>query len=177
MNDKVKNAVIQQMSISYVATEDRLLLRIGVSNQSELSVWLTRRVAKKIAQLLHDTPISITPDPRVNTPYTQNLEQRFAKEELLQKLNFSDSYEERQSLNQGKIFLVNDCRLLQPNDHQSVLEFICLNQQTVSVTLNDEFLMGLTNMLQLAGQQAAWDFAFTEQTLLPDLSHTTTLLH
>lgn len=177
MNEQVKNAAIQQISISYVSVEDRLLLRIGIANQSELSVWLTRRVAKKLAFALHDTPISVPIDPRVNSPYTQNLEQRFAKEEMLQKLNFSNDYEERNSLNSGQLFLVSDCRIVQPNDQQCVLELICSNQQTVSVALNDELLLAVTNMLQRASQQAEWDFACTEQTLLSNLNNATTLLH
>jgi hypothetical protein len=177
MNEQVKNAAIQQISISYVSVEDRLLLRIGIANQSELSVWLTRRVAKNLAQLLHDTPINVPTDPRVNSPYIQDLEQRFAKEEMLQKLNFSNDYGERNSLNSGQLFLVSDCRIVQPTDQQRVLELICSNQQIVNVALNDELLLAVTNMLQLASQQAAWDFALTEQTLLSGSHNTTTLLH
>jgi hypothetical protein len=177
MNEQVKNAAIQQISINYVSIEDRLLLRIGIANQSELSVWLTRRVAKKLAFVLHDTPISVPIDPRVNAPYTQNLEQRFAKEEMLQKLNFSNDYEQRNSLNSGQLFLVSDCHIVQSNDQQRVLELICTNQQTVSVVLNDELLLAMTNMLQRASQQAEWDFARAEQTLLPNLHNATTLLH
>jgi hypothetical protein len=177
MNKQLKNAAIQQVSISYVSIEDRLLLRIGIANQSEISVWLTRRIAKNLAQLLHNTPITVPTDPRVNSPYTQNLEQRFAKEELLQKLNFSKDYENRRSLNSGQFFLVTDCRIVQSNNQQRVLDLICSNQQVVNVALNDELLLAMTNMLQLASQQAVWDFAFTEQTLLSGSSNTTTLLH
>ena len=177
MSEQVKNAAIQQVNISYVSIEDRLLLRIGIANQSELSVWLTRRIAKKLAFVLHDTPISVPTDPRVNSPYTQDLEQRFAKEELLQKLNFSSDYEDRQSLNSGQLFLVSDCRIVEPNNQHRVLELLCSNQQTVSVALNDELLLAVMNMLQLASQQAVWDFASTEQTLLAGSSNMNTLLH
>lgn len=177
MSEQVKNAAIQQLNISYVSIEDRLLLRIGIANQSELAVWLTRRIAKKLAIVLHDTPINVPTDPRINSPYTQTLEQRFAKGELLQKLNFSSDYEDRQSLNSGQLFLVSDCRIVESTNQQRVLELLCSNQQTVSVVLNDELLMAVTNMLQLASQQAAWDFTSTEQTLLADSNNMTTLLH
>jgi len=177
MNEQLKNAQIQQISISYVSIEDRLLLRIGIANQAELSVWLTRRIAKKLARLLHDTPISVPTDPRVNSPYTQDLEQHFAKEEMLQKLNFSKEYQERDSLNLEQLFLVGDCRIVEPTHQQRVLELICTNQQTVNVALDDELLLAVTNMLQLASQQAAWDVALTEQTLLSGSSNINTLLH
>jgi hypothetical protein len=165
------------MSISYVSIEDRLLLRIGITNESELSVWLTRRVAKKLAVILHNTSINVPTDPRVNAPYTQALEQRFAKETILKKLNFSTEYEKRSALNSEQLFLVSDCRIIQSTNQQRILELICSNKQTVSVALNDELLLGVTNMLQLASQQAAWDLAFTEQILLSGASNTNTLLH
>lgn len=177
MNDQVKNATIQQISISYVLIEDRLLLRIGVANQSELSVWLTRRIAKQLTSVLRDIPVNVPVDPRVNSPYTQELEQRFAKEAMLQNLNFSKEYEERQSINSGKLFLAIDCRTVQNAHQQRALELICSNQQTVTVALNDELLLAMTNMLQLASQQAVWDVAGTEQALLAGSGNTTTLLH
>jgi hypothetical protein len=113
----------------------------------------------------------------VNSPYTQDLEQRFAKEALLQKLNFSKDYEDRRSLNSGQFFLVTDCRIVQSTEQQRVLDLICSNQQVVNVALNDELLLAMTTMLQLASQQAVWDFTFTEQTVLSASSNTTTLLH
>lgn len=176
MSEQVKNAAIQQMSISYVSIEDRLLLRIGIANQSELLVWLTRRIAKKLAAVLHDTPINVPTDPRVNSPYTQDLEQRFAKEALMQRLNFSKAYEQRSSLNSGQPFLASDCLIVQANK-QRVLKLICSNNQTVSVVLNDELLLAVTNMLQRASQQAEWNFVSSEQTLLSDSSNSPTLLH
>ena len=176
MSEQVKNAPIQQVSIGYMPIEDRLLLKIGITSQSELSIWLTRRVAKNLAMVLHGTPINVPLDPRVNSPYTQDLEQRFAKEEMLQKLNFSQEYEERRSVNSEQLLLVVDCRIVQ-SDNQRFLELLCSNQQTVTVALNDELLLAITNMLQLASQQAQWDFVLTEQTLLSGSSDTTKLLH
>jgi hypothetical protein len=177
MNSQVKNETIQQISIGYVLIEDRLLLRIGIANQSELSVWLTRRIAKKLALLLRDIPISVPVDPRVNSPYTQDLEQRFSKEAMLQNLNFSKEYEERQPINSEKLFLVSECHIIQNASQQRALELICTNQQTVTVALNDELLLAMMNMLQLASQQAAWDVAVTEQYLLTGSGNNTTLLH
>ena len=177
MNDKVKNVAIQQLNVTYIPTEDRLLLKIGIANQSELSVWLTYRVTKRIARLLQQMQISVTTDARINTPYSQALEQRFAQEELLKKIDFSKDYEERQSLNQGQLFLVIDCLFIESDAGQRKLELICANKQTVSVALNDELLLGLTNLLQQASQQATWDFAFSEQTLLTHSKDSNTLLH
>jgi hypothetical protein len=177
MTNQVKNAPIQQLNITYVSTEDRLLLKIGMTNQTELSVWLTYRVTKKLAQLLQQLPINITADERINIPYNDALEQQFAKQEMLQKLNFSSNYEQRQSLNQGQLFLVTDCRLPEKNNQPRVLELICSNNQTLNLALNDELLLGLANMLKQASQQAEWLFMVSEQTLLATSSNSKLLLH
>ena len=177
MTQQVKNAPIQQLNVTYVPTEDRLLLKIGMANQTELSVWLTYRVTKKLAQLLQQMPIHITTDERINTPYNDALEQQFSKQEMLQKLNFSTDYEQRQSLNQGQLFLVSDCRLLEQHNQQRVLELICLNNRTLSVALNNELLLGLANMLKLASQQAEWLFIASEQMLLMTSGDSKLLLH
>jgi hypothetical protein len=177
MTDQLKNAPIQQLNINYVAVEDRLLLKIGMANQTELSVWLTYRVTKKLAPLLQQTPINIMTDERINTPYNQELEQQFAKQEMTQKLNFSTDYEQRQSLNQGLLFLVTDCRLLEKNNQQRVLKLICANNRTLTIALNDELLLGLANMLKQACQQAEWLFTAPEQTLSPASDNKRFLLH
>ncbi|CAG1023195.1 hypothetical protein DOJK_02156 [Patescibacteria group bacterium] len=166
MNDQVKNTAIQQLNVTYVPTEDRLLLKIGMANQSELSVWLTYRVTKKMSQVLEQTPVSISTDERVNTPYNQQLEQQFVKQEKSQKLNFSDDYQKRESLNQGELFLVVDCRIVEGSNGRLVLDLICSNKKVVNVGLNDELLLGLANMLQKACLSADWHRVITEKTLL-----------
>jgi len=64
---KNNEATIQQLNIGYNAEQDRLLLRIGLSDDSELVVWLTYRVARQMWQLLNKqahlpTATSIRPD-------------------------------------------------------------------------------------------------------------------
>lgn len=174
MNDQVKNAAIQQLNISYMPTEDRLLLKIGMSNQTELSVWLTYRVTRTLAKVLQTVPVKVPADERVNTPYNQALEQQFAKQEISQKLNFSSDYEQRSSLNKGQLFLVVDCVLTENDSQQQVLNLVCANRQTVSLALNNELLLGLTNMLKQAGNQAEW-FADLQTSLTA--SDSNTLLH
>ena len=44
---------IQQLNLSYIADQDRLLLRVGLSDNSELTVWLTYRITRMIWQLLN----------------------------------------------------------------------------------------------------------------------------
>ena len=41
-------AVIDQLNLGFDADQDRLLFRVGLSDNTELVVWLTRRVTKSI---------------------------------------------------------------------------------------------------------------------------------
>lgn len=176
MNEQIKNVAIQQLNVSYVPTEDRLLLRIGMSNQTELAVWLTYRVTKKMAQVLEQTPVSIPSDERINMPYNQQLEQQLVKQEKTQKLNFTDEYQKRELLNEGELFLAVDCRIVEGSNKRPILDLICSNKKVVNVALSDELLLGLANMLQKACVSAEWQLVITEQTLLamnskPNLLH------
>ncbi len=47
-NNNAKPAVIQQLNLAYDADQDRLLLKVGLTDNSELAIWLTRRIAKSI---------------------------------------------------------------------------------------------------------------------------------
>ena len=46
-------AAIQQINLGYNIQQDRLLLRVGLADNSELLVWLTQRITKQIWQMLN----------------------------------------------------------------------------------------------------------------------------
>ncbi len=46
---------IEQLNLGYNQTEDRLLLKVGMSDQSEIMLWITRRVCKDLWHLLQDS--------------------------------------------------------------------------------------------------------------------------
>lgn len=43
---------IHQLTVHYDPSEDRLLLRIGTTDQTEIQAWLTRRMTLKLAPAL-----------------------------------------------------------------------------------------------------------------------------
>lgn len=45
---------LQQINISYVPSEDRLLMKVSVSGAAEYRIWLTRRYAGLLANVLND---------------------------------------------------------------------------------------------------------------------------
>lgn len=66
---------LDQIQISFVAGEDRLLLRVSTQNKEEFRCWLTRRFVKAIRPALAQ---ALAAQPRIQTQADP-----FAKQELL----------------------------------------------------------------------------------------------
>ena len=177
MSEEIKNVAIQQVNIGYNAPEDRLLLKIGMSDDVELNVWLTRKVVKALWQLLQDANVVAAVAPDVHSPQAQELLQSFAKESAAQKLDFSEEYKKRSSVNNEEVFLAQDCHVVKIGNELPTLELVCTNGQTVKVVLNQDLSLALINMLQLVTKEAAWDLAFSEQSSLLSPVTTNIVLH
>lgn len=175
---QLKNVGIQQLSISYHTAEDRLLLRIGMSNNSEIVVWLTRRVAKSLSGTLNTTPLMATPIVSdAAAKKSPQIAQEMTKNAVTQKLDFSTEYQARKQVNSQQLFLVHECKISITPKNKVNLELKCTNKQSINLVLNDDLLMGMTNMLQLATRQAEWDFTLSESALLPPQENSKRLLH
>ena len=48
MAENKPEAAIQQINLGYNTEQDRLLLRVGLADNSELLVWLTNRITKQL---------------------------------------------------------------------------------------------------------------------------------
>lgn len=166
-NKQTGNAAIEQLNMSYHNAEDRLLFRIGLSNNQEIIVWLTRRSCKILMPLLDNIPLANDKSSEKYLFSDPKLTEELTKNEITQKLDFSSHYKQRQLVNKGQLFLINDCRLSK-NGTQSVLELICTNKQSIKLNLNDKLLMALINMLQMAVRHADWELQLT--TMSPALN-------
>jgi hypothetical protein len=173
VNEEIKNVVIQQVNIGYNSHEDRVLLKIGMSDDIELNLWLTRKVVKALWQLLQDTDLVAAEASDMHTPQVQD----FAKESAARQLDFSEEYKKRSSVNSDEIFLADACHVVQVGNTLPSLEFVCTNGQTIKVVLNQDLSLALINMLQMAAKEAAWDLAFSEQPSLLSSVTANTVLH
>ena len=177
MSEEIKNVAIQQINIGYNAAEDRLLLKIGMSDDIELNVWLTRKEVKILWQLLQDANVVAAVAPDVHSPQGQELLQKFAKESAAQQLDFSEEYKKRSSVNNEEVFLAHECHIVKIGNGLPTLELICTNGQVVKVILNQDLSLALINMLQLVSKEAAWDLAFSEQASLLSPVTANTVVH
>ncbi len=152
---------IQQLNLSYIAEQDRLLLRVGLSDNSELMVWLTYRITRMIWQLLNnEAHLPSANSIQADTPPSQAVQQ-FQQEvqtaEALQKMDFQSPYTPRQEVVNEQPMLVTNVLLHKQDGKPQGLEMPCLEGISVRMNLNAELTLAMCNMLQLSCKEAAWD--------------------
>lgn len=163
-------AAIQQINLGYNTQQDRLLLRVGLSDNSELLVWLTQRITKQLWQLLNnETHLPTANSIQAETPPQQAVEQ-FKQEmqasEAMQKLDFATEYQARtEVVNNGEMLAISVLIIHHSNQLPS-LEMPCLEGITVRMNLTQELILAMCNMLQLSAKEAVWDLGVVDQTQL-----------
>ena len=152
---------IQQLNLSYIADQDRLLLRVGLSDNSELMVWLTCRIARMIWQLLNvEAHLPSAHSIQANTPpelAVQQFQQEVQTTEALRKMDFQSPYTQRQEVVNNQPMLVTNVLLHHQDGKPQGLEMPCLEGISVRINLNQELILAICNMLQLSCKEAAWD--------------------
>ena len=154
-------AAIQQINLGYNAQQDRLLLKVGLADNSELLVWLTYRITKQLWQMLNgETHLPTATSIKTETPPQQAAAQ-FIQEaeasETLQKMDFATEYQPRAEIvNDGAMLAISVVIIPRPNKPSS-LEMPCLEGITVRMNLTQELTLALCNMLQLSAKEASWE--------------------
>lgn len=154
-------AAIQQINLGYNAEQDRLLLRVGLADNSELLVWLTCRITKQLWQLLNgETHMPTATSIQAETPPEKAVEQ-FKQEmhvvETLQKMDFATEYQPRKEVVNDGAMLAISLVLTSYQEKPPTLEIPCLEGITVRMNLTQELILALCNMLQLSSKEAAWE--------------------
>lgn len=154
-------AAIQQLNLGYNAEQDRLLLRVGLADNSELLVWLTYRITKQLWQLLNGethlpTATSIQPETAPQQAVEQ-FKQELQAVETLQKMDFATEYQPRKDVVNDGAMLAISLVLINYEGKPPTLEIPCLEGITVRMNLTQELILALCNMLQLSTKEAAWD--------------------
>lgn len=161
-------AAIQQINLGYNVEQDRLLLRVGLADNSELRVWLTYRIAKRIWQLLNGEahiPIATSIQPEeMPERAVEQFKQEAQVAETLQNMDFATEYEPREEVVNDGTMLATSALLISGGQNPPMLEMPCLEGITVRMNLTQELILALCNMLQLICKEAAWDIGSTTQT-------------
>jgi hypothetical protein len=156
---------IQQLNLSYVSEQDRLLFKVGLSDNNELSVWLTYRISRMLWQLLSPdahipsaTSASVTAAPQLAV---KQFEQEVQAVETLQKMNFKTPYTARTESVSQQPLLVTNAVIQSDNGNSKALDMPCLEGMNVRINLNNEMMLAICSMLQVAAHEAGWDLGKT----------------
>lgn len=162
MTKKLADAAIEQLNLSYDALQDRLVLRLGLADATEIKVWLTRRMVKALWGMLQGLSIVPISAPDVfNASTQQALDDFAASQKELQKMDFSETYQANRKAITDEPMLPSDCRIVELKEDKYVLELQSTQKHTVRVPLNQELTNALVNMLQLVTRDAQWDLTLS----------------
>jgi len=182
-------SAIEQINLGFNEQEDRLLLKVGLADKTEIAVWITRRICKSIWSSLQIAGNALLPTtsqfeaPTIATPDGKDQAiQSFIKEadhqKKIENLDFKSEYiADRQARSEAPLLAVQ-CMVVTIGSLPPQLELQCTNGQSVNIALTNELVHAVTSMMQLATREAGWDLLVSaDNTQVSIMSSPTSMLH
>lgn len=194
---------IEQLNLSFNQLEDRLLLKVGMADQSEIALWITRRVCKELWHLLQESHEQMVsglkegaeeafyeepledlldsiplPAPKlVKKSKTAQMETDKSTSRYAEKMDFNQTYlSNRKPLAETPILVVS-CEIKEDNAEKSSLSFKANAGEVVTMGLSLELVVALTNMMQLATKEASWDLLMLQKHATRHLAPSSEVIH
>lgn len=181
MSENETDITIQQLNLGYDGLEDRLLLRLGLADNTEVTVWLTRKMVKILWSMLQSSHVAPLLSPDSFSPETQPILDEIARNVepgIPQKMDFSETYQAGRAPRTPQPVLPSDCRLVSLDQGKRYrLELEAKDVYTVRIPLSPEIMQALTNMLQLATKEASWDLSLSTSQVIMSESTSRPVLH
>jgi hypothetical protein len=161
-------SAIEQINLGFNDQEDRLLLKVGLADKTEVAVWIIRRVCKMMWNLLQEASHTLVPTaiqfatPTIATPEAKcRAIESFSREaselKKIDNLDFKSEYiVDRQSRSEEPLLAIQ-CRMIAIDNLPPQLELQCTNGQSVKIALTSDLVHAVTSMMQLATREAGWD--------------------
>lgn len=144
------------------------MLRAGMSDGSEIQVWITYRIARQMFAVLNrEANLPTAPLGASESTYTPSAQpapaeatRQFAQEaaamQSLESLDFNTAYQERTPVvEQGPLLAVGS-QFQAVNAQLRSMTLHCLNQMNVNINLTKELVLALARMLLIAAKDAGW---------------------
>jgi hypothetical protein len=187
----VQPAVIEQLNFTFDTDQDRLLFRVGLSDNTELSVWLTRRIAKSIWGWLQTSQSSLDEPVQVFTINAEGgLEEIQSNiisaiqanpaalaQNTSVKMDFETQYRGDRVPRLLLPLLAVASRVVTDSASQFVFELSARDGQVVNIALSLELKVAFTNLLQMAFKEAAWDIQAQSSHFVTPTVSTSQVLH
>lgn len=186
MSDSLPDAAIQQLNLGYDAQQDRLLFKIGLADDTEIRVWLTRRTVKALWAVLQGSSVTPIVMPDIFTAETQEMLESFAHasdgekdatQKMVKKMDFSGTYQPDRKMRTFEAMLAIDCQVINQDNAQSLLELHTKDGTAVCIPLTQELAQALGHMLQLAIREAVWDISLSSSQIIISPSTMQPVLH
>lgn len=166
--EKTPEAGIQQLNLSYDKVQDRLLFRVGLSDNTELALWFTYSFARELWMALNAEAHLPEAKRYMHTEVADDVEQ-FQQEmeatEALEDLDFETEYAPREELRNDGVMLAVSLTL---SDDAKYLDITCLEGVVANIVLTHELLLATCNMLQLASKEAGWELSTATPSIVID---------
>lgn len=175
--EKASELGIQQLNLSYDKVQDRLLFRVGLSDDTEIALWFTYRFSRGLWAALNGEahlPESKAFSQAEAAEAVEQFEQEVKATEALSKLDFVTEYTPRNSLQDDGTLLAISFKL---GEDAKLLEITCLEELAVNVNLTPELVLAISNMLQLATKEAGWSMDEAVSVAMMDASEVPKVLH
>lgn len=175
--EKKVEAEIQQLNLSYDSVEDRLLFRVGLSDDSELALWFTYRFCRELWTALNAEAHIPEAKSFAHVEVLDDVEQ-FQQEmetaEALEDMDFETEYEPRHDLRNESVMLATG---LSYSTKTKQLDITCQEGLVANIRLTQELLLATCNMLQLASKEAGWVLSVVTPSIMVEESAASKVLH
>lgn len=159
----MQQQTILQINLSYDQPQDRLLLKAAVSEQQEIQVWLTYRIARQMFKVLNQDAHLPQSATTMATSATQTLAQASRQFEVeaeavrqLDALDFDTAYQERSTVVNTQTLLAVETRFVSINDQLNHMQLVCDGGTNINMNLTPPLVLAMTRMLMMASQHAGW---------------------
>jgi hypothetical protein len=152
---------INQLNVTFMTAEDRILLRLNTTNKEEFRIWLTRRVVRKLARELGGAERRLlgleNPERGFVAPGARAI-QEFQREARMANVDFGARFEEGAA---GFPFgtapvLATGCEI-ELQGESAAIALSLDNKRTLNFVLDVRGLHGTLAMLQKAVAHSDWD--------------------
>jgi hypothetical protein len=185
---KKNESVIEQINLGYNHEEDRLLLKLGLADKTEVAVWITRRVFSSMWNSLQNVKtvfllatMQLT-TPKITTVINKdqaigNFMREAAEIKSVENMDFKSAYDADRQARTKQPMLAVQCTLVPAENTPQHLELQCKDGQVVNIALSTELTHAMTNMMQLATRESGWDLALDNHDTQTSLNLVPLVLH
>lgn len=175
--EKTPAVGIQQLNLSYDKVQDRLLFRVGLSDNTEVALWFTYRISRALWAALNQEahlPLAEAFKTTEVNGAVKQFQQEAEATEALAKMDFQTEYQARETLRNDRVMLAVGFTL---SDDAKHLDIECLEGLAVNINLTPELILAICSMLQLASKEAGWDMKLAVPAIVMDESSISKVLH